>query len=99
MDVVFFGGNVYGEEMIVICLWDFDYYLCLIFYGIVFGDVIFIEEIGFVGVCEMYKFLGIFIEVVVEGVCCMKIVICLFLDYEGGSEVVIYFDYVIGVMS
>lgn len=85
--------------MIVICLWDLDYYLCLIFYGIVVGDVIFIEEIGFVGVCELYRFLGIFIEVVVEGICCMKIVVILFLSYEEVVEVVIYFDYVIGVMS
>lgn len=42
-----------------------DYYFCFVIYGVVFGDVIFIEEIGLVGVWEMYCFFGIFIEVVV----------------------------------
>ena len=57
-DVVSPGGNAYGEEMTATCLRDMDYYLRLITYGIVSGDVTPIEEIGLVGVKEMYKSLG-----------------------------------------
>ena len=53
-DVVSPGGNAYGEEMTATCLRDMDYYLRLVTYGIVSGDVTPIEEIGIVGVKEMY---------------------------------------------
>ena len=98
-DVVSPGGNAYGEEMTATCLRDLDYYLRLISYGIVSGDVTPIEEIGLVGVREMYKSLGTPIEAVAEGVRCMKTVTCSLLDYEAGSEAATYFDYVIGAMS
>ncbi|MEO9124612.1 MAG: allophycocyanin subunit alpha, partial [Microcoleus sp.] len=49
-DVVSPGGNAYGEEMTATCLRDLDYYLRLITYGIVAGDITPIEEIGIVGV-------------------------------------------------
>src|SRR4028118_1319813 len=61
-DVVSPGGNAYGEEMTATCLRDLDYYLRLITYGIVAGDITPIEEIGIVGVREMYKSLGTPIE-------------------------------------
>lgn len=48
-DVVSPGGNAYGEEMTATCLRDMDYYLRLVTYGIVSGDVTPIEEIGLVG--------------------------------------------------
>ncbi len=48
-DVVSPGGNAYGEEMTATCLRDMDYYLRLITYGVVAGDVTPIEEIGLVG--------------------------------------------------
>ena len=44
-DVVSPGGNAYGEEMTATCLRDLDYYLRLITYGVVSGDVTPIEEI------------------------------------------------------
>ena len=98
-DVVSPGGNAYGEEMTATCLRDLDYYLRLISYGIVSGDVTPIEEIGLVGVREMYKSLGTPIEAVAEGVRCMKAVTCSLLDYEAASEASTYFDYVIGAMD
>ena len=51
-DIVSPGGNAYGEEMTATCLRDMDYYLRLITYGVVAGDVTPIEEIGLVGVRE-----------------------------------------------
>lgn len=40
------------------CLRDIDYYLRLVTYGVVAGDVTPIEEIGIIGAREMYRSLG-----------------------------------------
>lgn len=98
-DVVSPGGNAYGEEMTATCLRDMDYYLRLISYGIVAGDVTPIEEIGLVGVSEMYKSLGTSIEAVAESVRCMKGVAASLLSGDDAAEAASYFDYVIGAMS
>jgi allophycocyanin alpha subunit len=98
-DVVSPGGNAYGEEMTATCLRDLDYYLRLITYGIVAGDVTPIEEIGVVGVREMYKSLGTPIEAVAEGVRAMKGVATSMLSGEDAAEAAAYFDYLIGAMS
>jgi allophycocyanin alpha subunit len=98
-DVVSPGGNAYGEEMTATCLRDMDYYLRLVTYGVVSGDVTPIEEIGIVGVKEMYKSLGTPIDAVVEGVRAMKGVAVSLLAADDASEAAAYFDYVIGAMS
>lgn len=98
-DVVSPGGNAYGEEMTATCLRDLDYYLRLITYGVVAGDVTPIEEIGLVGVREMYKSLGTPIDAVVEGVRAMKSVATGMMAPEDAAEAGAYFDYVIGAMS
>lgn len=98
-DVVSPGGNAYGEEMTATCLRDLDYYLRLVTYGVVAGDVTPIEEIGIVGVKEMYKSLGTPIDAVVEGVRAMKSVASSLLSGEDAAEAGAYFDYVIGAMS
>lgn len=98
-DVVSPGGNAYGEEMTATCLRDMDYYLRLVTYGIVAGDVTPIEEIGIVGVREMYKSLGTPVDAVVEGVRSMKSVSQSLLSGEDADEAGSYFDYVIGAMS
>jgi allophycocyanin alpha subunit len=97
-DVVSPGGNAYGEEMTATCLRDLDYYLRLITYGVVSGDVTPIEEIGVVGVREMYKSLGTPIEAVAEGVRAMKSVAGGLLSGEDAAEAGTYFDYLIGAM-
>ena len=98
-DVVSPGGNAYGEEMTATCLRDLDYYLRLVTYGIVAGDVTPIEEIGIVGVREMYKSLGTPVDAVVEGVRAMKTASLSLLSGGDADEAGSYFDYVIGAMS
>lgn len=98
-DVVSPGGNAYGEEMTATCLRDMDYYLRLVTYGVVSGDVTPIEEIGIVGAKEMYNSLGTPIPAVVEGIRGMKSIASALLSGEDGSEAGSYFDYVIGGLS
>jgi allophycocyanin alpha subunit len=98
-DVVSPGGNAYGEEMTATCLRDMDYYLRLITYGVVAGDVTPIEEIGLVGVREMYKSLGTDIGAVAQSVREMKDVATSMMSAEDTAEAASYFDYVIGAMQ
>ncbi|MBD1841370.1 allophycocyanin [Coleofasciculus sp. FACHB-64] len=98
-DIVSPGGNAYGEEMTATCLRDMDYYLRLITYGVVAGDVTPIEEIGLVGVREMYKSLGTPVDAVAEGVRAMKNAASSMMSGEDASEAGAYFDYVIGAMQ
>ncbi len=98
-DVVSPGGNAYGQEMTATCLRDLDYYLRLITYGIVAGDTAPIEEIGVVGVREMYRSLGTPIEAVGEGVRTLKIAAIALLSGEDAAEATGYFDYVVGALQ
>jgi allophycocyanin alpha subunit len=82
--------------MTATCLRDMDYYLRLVTYGIVAGDVTPIEEIGIVGAKEMYNSLGTPIGAVVESVRAMKSVAASLLSGEDAAEAGSYFDYVIG---
>lgn len=95
-DVVSPGGNAYGEEMTATCLRDMDYYLRLITYGIVAGDVTPIEEIGLVGAKEMYKSLGTSLDALAESVRCMKGVAIGLMSGDDANEAGSYFDYVVG---
>ncbi|MBW4479457.1 MAG: allophycocyanin subunit alpha [Tolypothrix brevis GSE-NOS-MK-07-07A] len=98
-DVVSPGGNAYGQEMTATCLRDLDYYLRLITYGVVSGDVTPIEEIGVVGVREMYKSLGTPIDAVASGVTAMKNASASLLSSEDAGEAGGYFDYLVGAMQ
>lgn len=98
-DVVSPGGNAYGQEMTATCLRDLDYYLRLITYGVVAGDVTPIEEIGIVGVREMYRSLGTPIDAVAEGVRAMKNVATSMMSGEDSAEAGSYFDYLVGAMQ
>jgi len=98
-DVVSPGGNAYGQEMTATCLRDMDYYLRLITYGIVSGDVTPIEEIGIVGVREMYRSLGTPIDAVAGGISAMKGIATGMMSGDDASEAGSFFDYVIGAMS
>jgi len=76
-----------------------DYYLRLVTYGVVAGDVTPIEEIGVVGVREMYRSLGTPIEAVAEGVRAMKSVATSLLSGEDAAEASSYFDYLVGAIQ
>jgi len=97
-DVVSPGGNAYGQELTATCLRDLDYYLRLVTYGIVAGDVTPIEEIGVIGVREMYKSLGTPIEGVAEGIRGLKNVAASLLSGEDAAEASSYFDYLVGAL-
>jgi len=98
-DVVSPGGNAYGQELTATCLRDLDYYLRLVTYGIVSGDVTPIEEIGVIGAREMYKSLGTPIEGITEGIRALKNGAASLLSGEDASEAGSYFDYVVGALS
>jgi len=98
-DVVSPGGNAYGEEMTATCLRDMDYYLRLITYGVVAGDTTPIEEIGLVGVREMYRSLGTPVDAVAESIRAMKNVATGMMSTEDAAEAGAYFDYVVGAMQ
>jgi len=98
-DIVSPGGNAYGEEMTATCLRDMDYYLRLVTYGIVSGDVTPIEEIGIVGVREMYRSLGTPIDAVAAGINAMKGIATGMMSGDDASEAASYFDYVVGAMQ
>ena len=68
-------------------------------YGVVSGDVTPIEEIGIVGVREMYRSLGTPIDAVAESVRCMKAVATSLMSSDDAAEAGSYFDYVVGAMQ
>jgi allophycocyanin alpha subunit len=98
-DVVSRGGNAFGEAMTATCLRDMDYYLRLITYGVVAGDVTPIQEIGVVGVKEMYKSLGTDIGAVSQSVREMKEVATALMSSDDAGEAGGYFDYLIGAIQ
>lgn len=93
------GGNAYGKEKTATCLRDMDYYLRLITYSIAVGDGAPIQEIGIVGVRQMYKSLGTPIESIIESVRAMKKISISILSGEDVSEVGTYFDYLIAALQ
>lgn len=86
------GGNAYGEEMTATCLRDMDYYLRLITYSVAAGEATPLEEIGLIGVRQMYNSLGTPLEGVAEGVRAMKAMTTSLMSAEEASEVGAYFD-------
>jgi allophycocyanin alpha subunit len=98
-DVISPGGNAYGEEMTASCLRDMDYYLRLVTYGIVAGDVTPIEEIGIIGAKEMYRSLGTPLEAMAEAVREMKNAAMSLLTGADAEEAGFYFDYVVGALA
>lgn len=93
------GGNAYGEEMTATCLRDMDYYLRLITYSVAAGETTPIQEIGVIGVRQMYNSLGTPVDAVAEGIRAMKGAITTMISGEDIAEVGIYFDYLINALQ
>jgi allophycocyanin alpha subunit len=93
------GGNAYGEKMTATCLRDLDYYLRLITYSVAAGATAPMDEIGLIGVRQMYRSLGTPINAVSEGVRAMKNMATSLMSPEEASEVAIYFDHLINALQ
>ncbi|MBP0041281.1 MAG: hypothetical protein J7545_04800 [Roseofilum sp. SBFL] len=98
-DIIAPGGNAYGEKMTATCLRDLDYYLRIVTYGIVAGDVTPIEQMGIIGAREMYNSLGTPISAVAEGILAIKLVSSSLLSKDDAVEANAYFDYIIAAFD
>jgi allophycocyanin alpha subunit len=76
-----------------------DYYLRLVTYGVVAGDVTPIEEIGVIGAREMYRSLGVPLDAMAESVRELKSAALGLLTGGDAEEAGFYFDYVVGALS
>ncbi|AFY86566.1 allophycocyanin subunit alpha-B [Chroococcidiopsis thermalis] len=74
------------------CLRDQDWYIRLIAYTVIVGDVEPLKDIGIVGVKEMYESLEIPLRNWVECIRCLKEVTLDLLSREDAAEVTPYFD-------
>lgn len=93
------GGNANGQRQRSLCLRDYGWYLRLITYGVLAGDIDPIEDIGLIGVREMYNSLGVPVPGMVESIVCLKEASLALLDDEDVREAAPYFDYIIQAMS
>ncbi|MEO0378216.1 MAG: allophycocyanin [Cyanobacteria bacterium P01_A01_bin.17] len=93
------GGNAFGKEMTATCLRDMDYYLRLITYSVVAGDTTPIQEIGVIGVRQMYGSLGTSLDAMAESVRKMKAIAISLMSTENACEIGIYFDYLITALQ
>jgi allophycocyanin alpha subunit len=93
------GGNAYGEAMTATCLRDLDYYLRLVTYSVAVGETTPLEEIGVIGVRQMYQSLGTSIDAMAEGVLAMKNATTTMISGEESREVGSYFDYLINALQ
>lgn len=93
------GGNAAGQKQYNQCLRDFGWYLRLVTYGVLSGDIEPVESIGLIGVKEMYNALGVPVPGMVEAIRCLKEASLGLLSNEEAQETAPYFDYMIQSMS
>ncbi|MDX1977653.1 MAG: allophycocyanin subunit alpha-B [Pseudanabaenaceae cyanobacterium bins.68] len=93
------GGNAYGQRQRAQCLRDYGWYLRLITYGVLAGDSQTIEQIGIIGVREMYNSLGVPMPGMADSIRCLKEAALGLLTNEDAEAAAPYFDYVIQAMS
>ncbi|MFB6274819.1 MAG: allophycocyanin [Halothece sp.] len=93
------GGNAFGSRERNLCLRDYGWYLRLITYGIIAGDKQPIENIGLVGVREMYNALDVPVPGMADAIRCLKDASLGVLSAEDAKEAAPYFDYIIQAMS
>lgn len=93
------GGNAYGDRQRALCLRDYGWYLRLVTYGVLAGDITPIETIGLIGVREMYNSLGVPVPGMVESIRCLKKASLGLLSDDDAITAAPYFDFIIQSMS
>lgn len=93
------GGNAEGARKRSLCLRDYGWYLRLITYGVLSGEKESIEQLGVIGVKEMYNSLGVPILGMIDAVECLKKASIEFLSESQCNIVIPYFDFIVLGMS
>nr|ARW69848.1 allophycocyanin gamma subunit [Polysiphonia teges] len=93
------GGNAEGARKRSLCLRDYGWYLRLITYGVLSGEKESVEQLGVIGVKEMYNSLGVPILGMIDSIECLKNASLEFLSDAQSDFVVPYFDFIIQGMS
>jgi allophycocyanin-B len=93
------GGNASGARQYNQCLRDFRWYLRLVTYGVLSGDIEPIETIGVIGAREMYNSLGVPLVGMADAISCLKEASLGLLNGEDASEAAPYFDYLVQALS
>nr|YP_009394870.1 allophycocyanin gamma subunit [Polysiphonia stricta]ARW63432.1 allophycocyanin gamma subunit [Polysiphonia stricta] len=93
------GGNAEGARKRSLCLRDYGWYLRLVTYGVLSGEKESIEQLGIIGVKEMYNSLGVPILGMIDSIECLKNASIEFLSDSQSNFVISYFDFIIYGMS
>ena len=93
------GGNANGQKQRAQCLRDYGWYLRLVTYGVLAGDVEPIENIGLIGVRDMYNSLGVPVNGMADSIVALKEAALSRLSDEDATAAAPYFDYIIQSMS
>jgi allophycocyanin-B len=93
------GGNAYGQKQRAQCLRDYGWYLRLVTYGVLAGDIDPIERIGLIGVRDMYNSLGVPVNGMADSISALKEAALGRLSDEDAIATAPYFDYIIQSMS
>nr|YP_009398160.1 allophycocyanin gamma subunit [Thaumatella adunca]ARW67346.1 allophycocyanin gamma subunit [Thaumatella adunca] len=93
------GGNAEGARKRSLCLRDYGWYLRLVTYGILAGEKESIEQLGLIGVKEMYNSLGVPILGMIDGIECLRNASLEFLSDSQSKFALPYFDFIINSMS
>nr|YP_009395699.1 allophycocyanin gamma subunit [Herposiphonia versicolor]ARW64679.1 allophycocyanin gamma subunit [Herposiphonia versicolor] len=93
------GGNAEGARKRSLCLRDYGWYLRLITYSILSGDKELLEQVGVIGVKEMYNSLGVPILGMIDSIECLKNASLEFLSDSESACAIPYFDFIIQGMS
>jgi allophycocyanin-B len=93
------GGNANGQKQRAQCLRDYGWYLRLVTYGVLAGDIGPIENIGLIGVRDMYNSLGVPVDGMADSIAALKEASLNLLSEEDAAAAAPYFDYIIQAMS
>jgi allophycocyanin-B len=93
------GGNAAGQKERAQCIRDYGWYLRLVTYGILAGDKGPIEQIGLIGVRDMYNSLGVPVAGMADSITALKAAALNRLSEEDAAAAAPYFDYIIQEMS